>query len=110
MMLDNANAAISERRWHTMHKLAVCLHTAHFLTMWAKTYTADPESPLAEVVHKGDSNGSLSSKSVGGVSVSYGNTSADSDLAGFGNFRDTIYGQQLASMARMVGKGLMVVR
>lgn len=110
LMLDNANASIRKPKWHEQWKLGVCLHTAHYLTMWAKTFADPYDTTLSAITHKGDSNGALSSKSVGGVSVSYGSTSADGDLAGYGSLRDTIYGQQLASMARMIGKGLMVVR
>ena len=109
MFIDNANASINENRWHELWKLGVCLHTAHYLTMWLKTLSS-PDDSASTIVHKGDSNGSMSSKSVGGVSVSYGNTSGDGDLTGFGSLRDTIYGQQLATLAKTVGKGMMVVR
>ena len=109
MCLDRANAAIQESRWHSAWRMGVCLYAAHMITMWMKT-AASADEPATAIVHKGDSNGALSSKSVGGVSVSYGSTAGDSDLAGFGNLRDTIFGQQLASLARMAGKGMMVVR
>lgn len=109
MLVDEANAAIQEARWHSLWRRAVCLHVAHNATLWLKTM-ADPDASASTIVHKGDSNGAMHSKSVGGVSVSYGNTSGDSDLTGFGSLRDTIFGQQLATLAKQVGHGMMLVR
>ena len=109
MFVDEANAAIQEARWHSLWRRAVCLYVAHNATLWLKT-KANADAPASSIVHSGDSNGAMHSKSVGGVSVSYGSTSADNDLAGFGSLRDTIYGQQLASLARLVGHGMMYVR
>ena len=109
MAMERANAAIQEPRWHSQWKMAVCLYAAHIVTMWLKS-ASNADDPVSTIVTKGDSKGAMTSKSVGGVSVSYGQTSADSDLAGYGNLRDTIYGQQLASMAKLAGRGMMVVR
>ena len=109
MSLERANAAIQESRWHSNWKIGVMLYTAHMVTMWAKS-AANADDPRSTIAHKGDATGAMTSKSVGGVSVSYGSTSGDGDLAGFGNLRDTIFGQQLATMAKLVGHGMMVVR
>lgn len=108
-ILEAANASIQTARWHTRRKLAVCLYVAHFATLWLKTAVGPDESPTS-IARRGDANGNVSSKSVGGVSVSYGATEGSSDLVGYGSWKDTIFGQQLASMARQVGAGMMVVR
>ena len=109
MYVESANAAIQEERWHSRWRQAFCLYVAHYCTMWMKTATS-ADAPASSIVHAGDAKGAMTSKSVGGVSVSYGQTSADSDLMGFGSLRDTIYGQQLASLAKLTGIGMMVVR
>ena len=109
LMLDQANAIVLENRWHARWKLGVCLYTAHLLTLYLKSYV--PEGTDASAVGSaGQARGSVSSKSVGGVSVSYGTSEATSDLVGYGSLKDTIYGQQFASMAKFVGHGMMVVR
>lgn len=109
MILEAANAAIQSARWHTRRKLAVCLYVAHFATLYLKTLV-DPSASPTSIARKGDGNGNVSSKSVGGVSVSYGSAEGSADLTGYGNWKDTVFGQQLATMAKLVGAGMMVVR
>ena len=48
-------------------------------------------------------------KSVDGVSVSYGSSEGSADLNGYGSWKDTVFGEQLATMAQMMGAGMMVV-
>lgn len=111
MMLDQANAIVQKKRWQARWKLGVCLYTAHLLTLYFKTLPASLSSSTpAELGAAGQSSGSVTSKSVDGVSVGYGASEATGDLVGYGSLKDTIYGQQFASMARLVGRGMMVVR
>lgn len=109
MIIDAANAAIQEARWHTHRKLAVCLYVAHFATLYLKTL-ADPSASPTTIARRGDGAGNVTSKSVGGVSVSYGSSEGSSDLVGYGSWKETAFGQQLATLAKMVGKGMMIVR
>ena len=109
MILDNANAAIQSARWHSLRKQAVCLYVAHFATLYLKTLADASASPTA-IARKGDGSGNVTSKSVGGVSVSYGSAEGSPDLTGYGAWKETEFGQQLATFARMVGVGMMVVR
>lgn len=109
MILEQANAAISENRWHTKWRHAVGLYVAHYCTLYLKTKPPEGASDAA-VARKADGAGNVSSKSVGGVSVSYGAAEGASDLTGYGTWKETEYGLQLATMARMVGKGMMVIR
>ena len=109
MILESANAAISEKRWHTKWKMGVCLYVAHFCTLWLKTKPLDGASDAA-IARQGDGAGNVQSKSVGGVSVSYGAAEGSEDLHGYGAWKETEYGIQLATLARIVGHGMMVVR
>jgi len=106
--VDMAQQSILESRWHSKWKLAIGLYIAHFVTLWARTASTDALG-IPELAKAGESKGSVMSKSVDGVSVSYGATSADNDLVGWGSFRDTLYGQQLATLARIVGYTTMYV-
>lgn len=110
MILDTANRSISENRWHSQRKMAVCLYVAHFATLWLKTSAGMEGANPAIIANKGNSNSNISSKSVGGVSVSYGAAEGSSDLGGYGSWKETLFGQQLATMAKLVGAGMMVVR
>lgn len=108
MYIEMANKSILESRWHSKWKLAISLYIAHFLTLWAKTSKEEPMTP-AQLAVAGESKGAILSKSVDGVSVSYSATSAENDLQGWGSFKDTLYGQQFASLAKFAGFGGMYV-
>ena len=108
MTLDRANATIQEARWFSNRKFAICLFVAHFCTLYLKT-AMDAGSDPSAVAGKGESKGAVMSKSVDGVSVSYGSSEGAADLAGYGSWKDTVFGQQLATMAQVVGAGMMVV-
>lgn len=110
MILERANDSIQEARWHKSRRFAVCLYVAHHCTLYLKTAVDSETVDPAVIAGKGESKGAVMSKSVGQISVSYGTTEGSSDLAGFGSLKDTVYGQQLASLARMVGAGMMVIR
>lgn len=108
MYLEQALRCIQPNRWHALWKNGISLYIAHFLTLWLKVNAPEGASPEA-VAHAGSSDGAVMSKSVGGVSVSYGASEGSSDLTGWGSFKDTAFGEQFATLARMVGKGGMYV-
>ena len=108
MTLERANASIQEARWFSNRKFAICLFVAHFCTLYLKTAIPAGASPAA-VAGKGENKGAVMSKSVDGVSVSYGSSEGAADLTGFGSWKDTVYGEQLATLAQIAGAGMMVV-
>ena len=112
MTLARANAAIQEARWHGDRKFAVCLYVAHFCTLWLQTYltVGQGETPNPGAVGSMGESKEATSKSVDGVSISYGASDAISDLNGYGAWKTTKYGIQLAQMAKMHGAGMMVIR
>ena len=110
MTLDRANASIQEARWRSSRKMAVCLLVAHYCTLYLKTAVPEGVTAPSVIAGRGESKGAATSKSVGSVSVGYGSAEGSSDLTGYGSLRDTVFGQQLATMARMVGAGMVVIR
>ena len=108
MYIDMANENILASRWFSKWKVGMCLYVAHFLTLWAKTSSV-PGMTNAQLAGSGESKGAVMSKSVDGVSVSYGQSAAESDLQGWGSFKETLYGQQFATLAKHVGFGSMYV-
>ena len=86
----------------------MCLFIAHFATLWAMG-TADPASTAAEVVSAGEARGLTTSKSAGGVSISKDYSTITSSLSDWAAWNMTQYGTQLATLAKMVGKGAMQV-
>lgn len=108
MYLDLAHASISEIRWRSSWKIAMGWFIAHFCSLHLQGM-ADPAGGAAGVIAAGEAKGLTTSKSVGPVSVSVDYSMAASDLDGWAAWKLTIYGQQLATLGRLVGKGGMFV-
>lgn len=90
-----ANASLSYSKYNDVWSYCMGLYVAHFCALLAKS------------MKNGDAAGVQSAKSVGDVSVSYDTDAIASDLNGFSTFKATIYGQQLATFAKMAGTGGM---
>lgn len=90
-------------------KRAMTLAIAHFLTMDLMTQDTSPNPTVSSVVAKAKGAiGMLTSKSVGDVSASY-STEYLQSLSSWGTWNLTIYGQQFASLAKLMGKAGMYV-
>ncbi len=105
--LELTNAVVSERRFGAMWKRACGLFAAHMLTLWLKAYQ-EPGTPAAEVVSACTAAGVITSESADGVSYSM-DTSTLQDLAGWADFKLTLFGVQYASLARLLSRGGMYV-
>lgn len=106
--IDLADAFIKETRWHSAWKVAMGWFVAHFATLYLQG-TANPTGTAAQVIAAGQSRGLMSSKGVGDVSVSYDYNSIAQDLDGWAAWKLTIYGQQLATVGKILGHGGMYV-
>jgi hypothetical protein len=103
-----ADASIKEARYHDAWQLCMGLFVAHFAALWLEG-TAQAGSPAAQVLEAAKARGLRTSESVGEVSAGYDFSAIVQDLDGWAAWKLTIYGQQLATIARLVGKGGMVV-
>jgi len=108
MYIDFANACVKQARYHSAWKICMGLFVAHFASMWLQG-TAAPGSSAGQVLAASQAKGLNTSESVGDVSVSMDYSNVGNDLDGWAQWKLTIYGQQLASIAKMLGKGGMVV-
>jgi hypothetical protein len=108
MYLDLANSCINETRWHSYWKVGMSFFIAHFCTLYLQG-TANPESGAAGVLKAGQAQGLQSSVSVGDVSISTDYSIIASGIDGWAGWKLTSYGQQLASIGRLLGKGGMYV-
>ena len=108
MYLELAHHAVKEARWHSYWKMAMGLFVAHFATLWARG-TADAASTAADVVSAGEARGLVASKSAGGVSISMDYGTLIGGLNDWAAWNTTQYGTQLATLAKMVGKGGMQI-
>ena len=99
----------SEKRFgdfEDMTEEARRLYVAHKLTLYAQTYAEiSQQTPTAMGMKKLSGAGVAAqalSKSVGGVSVSKSEGSAVAGISGFAEWKQTEYGLQLISLARMM--------
>ncbi|WP_074951076.1 DUF4054 domain-containing protein [Alicyclobacillus macrosporangiidus] len=104
--IDMANASMSQARWRSMWQAAMGWYVAHFCTLYLQS-AADPNSGAAAVLEAGRAQGVLTGESVGDLSYSQDANIASVD--GWAAWNLTVYGQQLATMGRLVGKGGMYV-
>lgn len=103
-----ANATVAESRWHESWTFGMALYIAHLSTMYLQTSVSG--TPTAETVAaSGKVQGLESSVSVGEVSVSQDYSTLYGDLKGWGDLKQTAFGQQFIRQARLLGKAGMYV-
>ena len=100
-----ASASLVQARWLEQWPIAMALFVAHFATLYAKS-DGNPLSTVGQIAAQGISTGIQVGKSVGDVSVNYQPVTG---LEDWGSWNLTSYGQQLATMAKIVGAGPMLL-
>ena len=107
MFYTIADNSIKEKRFKSAWKYVMCLYIAHLSTLYLRTIQGG--STAEAVLQSALPKGMVSSKSVDALSISYDYGGVTEDLAGFGTFKYTIYGQQLATYCKLYkGIGLWV--
>lgn len=108
LFLAMANACIKEARYKSQWKYMMGLFIAHNLTLYLRANEGDPGAESA-LKNSNPTLGIAQSKSVDGLSISYELLNAATDLAGYGTWNLTTYGQQLATMSKLYrGMGMFV--
>jgi len=106
LYINLAAISLMSSRWRGQWPLAMALYVAHYCTLYAQT-DGSPQSTASQIVANSLQAGITVSQSADGVSQGL------KELAGFeswGTWALTAYGVQLATMARVVGAGLIYVR
>lgn len=101
-----ASASLMQLRWDELWTYAMALYVAHMCTLWLQAQSAPPGSTAAAVAASGLAIGIRTSKAVQDVSTS---STILSDLEGWGAYQLTIYGQELATYAKTIGSGAMLI-
>lgn len=96
-----ASASLVQARWLDSWIVAMGWFVAHFATLYVKS-DGNPFSSPGQVAAAGLASGIQVSKSVGDVSVAYQPVQG---LSEWGAWNLTSYGQQLATMAKIIGMG-----
>jgi hypothetical protein len=109
MFLGLALEIVNIARYHGAWKVCVCLVAAHFLILYLRTMSSNPDPTAADIIKAGETRGLVASKSVDGVSVSYDYSTAISDLDGWAGWKTTEYGIQFIAYAKVFNLGGMRV-
>ena len=89
-----------------MWRYAAGLYLAHFGAMYLKTY-APESSSASQVAAAAQPAGVIKSATMGDTQISYDNAAVTIGTEKWGSWNATQYGQQLATLARLVGMGGM---
>ena len=106
LYINLASACVNYNRYFDSWLICMGLFVAHYLTMWAQANQFGATSSVAQIAANGLALGIRTSKHAGNVGV--GVRPLD-DLIGWGTFQLTLYGQQFASIAKVLGSGGMLV-
>jgi len=109
MYIDLASACVNQARYRSYWKICMGFFVAHFANLFLQG-TADAGSSAAQVIEAGKTQGLTTSESVGDVSVSTDYSAIAASLSGWAAFNLTVYGQQFATIGKLVGMGGMYVR
>ena len=85
----------------------MCLYIAHNLTLYLRTQAGDASA--ANALQGALPTGVATSKSVDGLSISIDLLGVSDDLHGYGTWKTTTYGQQLATLTKAYGHAGMWV-
>ena len=96
-----ADKAIKYDRYKSHWEYLMGLFIAHNLSLFLQTQNGDPSALAA--LQSSKPSGVATSKSVDGLSISYDLLGVSEDLAGYGSWKLTVYGQQLATLTKIYG-------
>lgn len=109
MYIAFADSFVKESRYHDAWKVCMCLVIAHFLVLYLRTMSADPDSGAVSVIKAAETKGLVASKSVDGVNVSYDFSTALADLDGWADWKTTEFGIQYITIAKNYMRGGMYI-
>lgn len=105
--LAMANDIVSPDRWGETWRLAAGLFVAHYATLYLRTTKDNPEGSANPngAVASGQLIGIINSATLGDASISYDTSTVTQATAAWGQWNLTSYGQQYASLAKMMCMG-----
>ena len=109
MYINLASASLNQGRWQDSWTIGTGLFVAHFAFLWLQSTQGLQGGAVAgQVLAAGEARGLTTAKSVGGLSKSTDYSSIANDLDGWAAWKLTLFGQQLATLGKLVGVGMMM--
>lgn len=102
LFIENANASVLPSRWGSMWRYAAGLYTAHFASLYLKTYRESSDSAL-DASAGAEQMGVIKQTTMGDTSIQYDNSAITAATAEWGAWNSTTYGAQLVTLAKQIG-------
>ena len=107
-VIDMANTAVQPDKWLDEWRFAVGLYTAHYVTLFLRSYAPSNETPQ-QAAASGALVGVVKSATLGDSSVTYDTSAITAGTEDWGDLNSTTYGQMLANRAKLIGLAGMTV-
>lgn len=108
-VIDMANTAIQPDKWLDEWRFAVGLYTAHYATLFLRSYAPSNETPQ-QAAASGALVGVVKSATLGDSSVTYDTSAITAGTDDWGDLNSTTYGQMFANRAKLIGlAGTLVI-
>lgn len=108
MYIDLADACVKQARWRSSWKIATSLFVAHWCTLYLRN-SATADDGKDAIIQNSGVQGIITTETVDGVSYSMDINTAMEDLKGYGSWKTTDFGVQFATLAKVYGKGMMLI-
>lgn len=108
-VIDMANTAVQPDKWLDEWRFAVGLYTAHYVTLFLRSYAPSSETPQ-QAAASGALVGVVKSANLGDGSVTYDTSAITAGTEDWGDLNSTTFGQMFANRAKLIGlAGTLVI-
>ena len=107
-VIDMANTAVQPDKWLDEWHFAVGLYTAHYVTLFLRSYAPSSETPQ-QAAASGALVGVVKSATLGDSAGTYDTSAITEGTEDWGDLNSTTYGQMLANRAKLIGLAGMKV-
>lgn len=108
-VIDMANTAVQPDKWLDEWRFAVGLYTAHYVTLFLRSYAPSSETPQ-QAAASGALVGVVKSATLGDSSVTYDTSAITAGTEDWGDLNSTTFGQMFANRAKLIGlAGTLVI-
>ncbi len=101
-----ATSSLVLNRYQEMWQMVMAMFIAHYCTLWLQCQATTPNANAIQVATSGLALGIKTAKAAGNVSAGI---MPLNDLEGWGTFQLTLYGQQFATIAKVIGSMPMLL-
>lgn len=108
MFINMANATVQEVRWHESWAYGMALFIAHFAELYVQS-SAGVNATAQQVMTTAESRGLTTQITIGEVASNIDYSLIAEGLSGWAMWGSTIHGEQFATLAKIMGKGGMLI-